>query len=209
MSAPGTIRVIIADDHPVFRDGLAILLGYQTGIEVVGVAEDGPAALEMCGELRPDVLLVDLRMDGMGGVDVVTELAIRVPSIRCIILSGFDADEDVYQAVRAGASGYLVKQALPEELAAAIRAVHRGEICIPPDLASKLASRMSRPNLTARQEEVLQLIAQGMSNQEIADRLQIVEGTVKAHVKVVLSKLGARDRTQALSVALQRGLVPR
>lgn len=205
----GTIRVLVADDHPVFRDGLAILLSQQPGIEVVGVAIDGRSALTMCDELKPDVLVVDLRMEGLGGVGVVTEIAARLPTIRCLVLSGFDADEDVYQAVRAGAAGYLVKQALPDELASAIKAVHRGEICIPPSLASKLASRLSRPELTARQDEVLHLIAEGMSNQEIADRLQIVEGTVKAHVKVILSKLGARDRTQAISVALQRGLVRR
>lgn len=203
------VRVIVADDHPVFRDGLAILLGQQPGIEVVGVAADGHAAVSMCETLRPDVLLVDLRMEGLSGVAVVSELANRLPTTRCLVLSGFDADEDVYQAVRAGAAGYMVKQALPAELAQAIKAVGRGEMCMPPALASKLASRLSRPELTARQDEVLHLIADGMSNQEIADRLQIVEGTVKAHVKVILAKLGARDRTQAISVALQRGLVRR
>ena len=205
----GAIRVIVADDHPMFRDGLAILLGQQPGLEVVGVAGDGRVALTMCEELQPDVMVVDLQMAGLGGVAVVTEVANRFPATKCLVLSGFDADEDVYQAVRAGAAGYLGKQALPGELAEAIRAVNKGEIWIPPALASKLASRLSRPELTARQEEVLHLIAEGMSNQEIADRLRIVEGTVKAHVKVILSKLGARDRTQAISVALQRGLVRR
>jgi two-component system NarL family response regulator len=202
-------RVVVADDHPVYREGLALLLNQQPGITVVGVAADGAAALQLCEDLMPDVLLVDLRMEGVGGLAVVKQVADRFPTTRCLVLSGFDADEDVYQAVRAGAAGYLVKQALPGELAAAIQAVNRGEICIPPALAAKLASRLSRPTLTERQEEVLNLIAEGMSNQEIADRLQIVEGTVKAHVKIILSKLGARDRTQAVSVALQRGLVRR
>jgi two-component system NarL family response regulator len=205
----GTIRVMLVDDHPMFRDGLAILLNQQPGIEVVGVAGDGDAALSMCEALTPDVLVVDLRMEGLSGVEVVSEVALRFPATRCIVLSGFGADEDVYQAVHAGALGYVLKQALPAELAAAIRAVHEGQICLPPALASKLASRLSRPELTARQDQVLNLIADGLTNQEIADRLQIVEGTVKAHIKVILAKLGARDRTQAMALALERGLVRR
>lgn len=203
------VRVVVADDHPVYREGLALLLNREAGIEVVGVAADGRDAVALCEELSPDVLLVDLRMEGLGGLDVVKQVADRRPATRSVVLSGFDTDEDVYQAVRAGAAGYLVKQALTSELAAAIHAVHRGEMCIPPAIAVKLASRLARPVLSERQAEVLNLIAQGMTNQEIADRLAIVEGTVKAHVKVLLAKLGARDRTQAVSVALERGLVRR
>lgn len=201
------IRVVIADDHPVFRDGLAILLGRHESIDVVGTADDGEAALAVCREQRPDVVLVDLRMGKLDGLAVVNQLTRTMPDTKAIILSGFDADEDVFQAIRAGAAGYLLKHTSPEEVAAAIVRVHEGDKCIPPALAAKLATHLSRPQLTARQEEVLQLISEGLSNQEIADRLQIVEGTVKAHVKSILAKLGARDRTQAISLAMHRGLV--
>lgn len=201
------VRVAIADDHPVFRDGLALLLEQQEGIQVVGTAGDGNEALALCLEVRPDVILIDLRMAGMDGLALIGEVTKQLPTTRSIVLSGFDADEDVYQAVRAGAAGYLLKDAAPAELASAIHAVHRGERFIPPALATKLMNQAARPHLTPRQEAVLRLIAEGLSNQEIASRLDIVEGTVKVHVKSILAKLGARDRTQAVSVALQRGLV--
>lgn len=207
MTEATDIRVLIADDHPVFRDGLVILLGRQPGISVVGSAESGTAALELCRAEPPDVLLVDLRMRQMDGVAVVEALTREQPAIRTIILSAFDPDDDVYRAMRAGAAGYLVKSIAPEELADAIRTVHRGEKFLPPSLAAKLADHVSRPHLTERQDQVLQLIAEGLSNQEIAQRLGIMEGTVKAHVKSILSKLGARDRTQAISIALHRGIV--
>jgi DNA-binding NarL/FixJ family response regulator len=201
------IRVVIADDHPVFRDGLAVLLGRHDGIEVVGTADDGESALEICRAQRPDVVLVDLRMARLDGLAVVNELTRTMPETRAIVLSGFDADEDVFQAIRAGAAGYLLKHTSPEEVANAIHRVYEGERCIPPALAAKLAVHLSRPQLTGRQEQVLQLISEGLSNQEIAQRLNIVEGTVKAHVKSILAKLGARDRTQAIALAMHRGLV--
>lgn len=207
MAQHGRIRVVIADDHPVFRDGLAILLGRHDGIEVVGTADDGEAAIAVCREQRPDVVLVDLRMARLDGLAVVNELTRSMPHTRAIVLSGFDADEDVFQAIRAGAAGYLLKHTSPEEVASSIQRVYNGEKCIPPALAAKLATHLARPQLTGRQEEVLQLISEGLSNQEIAARLNIVEGTVKAHVKSILAKLGARDRTQAISLAMHRGLV--
>jgi two-component system NarL family response regulator len=207
MAETAPIRVLITDDHPVFREGLVILLGQQPGIEVIGAAENGVTALELCRQQRPDVVLVDLRMRQLDGVAVVAALARECPQTKAIILSAFDADEDVYRAIQAGASGYMLKSSSPTELAEGIRAVHRGEKSLPPSLAAKLAAHVTRPHLTGRQDEVLRLISQGLSNQEIADKLQIVEGTVKAHVKSILAKLGARDRTQAISIALDRGLV--
>jgi two-component system NarL family response regulator len=206
-SPAAPVRVLIADDHPVFRDGLVILLGQQEGIEVIGAAGSGAEVLERCRDALVDVVLVDLRMKPMDGIEVVAALAEAEPEVRVLVLSAFDADDDVYRAMRAGAAGYLLKNSSPAELADAIRRAHQGDTCIPAPLAARLASHVSRPHLTARQEEVLKLIAQGLSNQEIADNLRIVEGTVKAHVKSILAKLGARDRTQAISIALTRGLV--
>jgi len=201
------IRVLIADDHPLFRDGLAALLQRQPSIAVVGSAADGREAIELFQTLQPDVVLVDLRMPPDDGVAVVEALRAVSPAARVIVLSAFDADDDVLRAIQAGAAGYLLKMSSPTELADAIAQVHRGQTALPPGVATKLASHVGRPRLTGRQDEVLQLIARGMTNQEIGQQLNIVEGTVKAHVKSILEKLGARDRTQALCIALERGLV--
>jgi two-component system NarL family response regulator len=201
------IRVLIADDHLLFRDGLAVLLQRQPDIAVVAVAADGAEALESCQALLPDIVLVDLRMPGTDGIGLISALRASCPQVRAIVLSGFDADDDVVQAIRAGARGYLLKTTYPAELAEAIATVHRGDTWLPPAVAAKLASNVGRPRLTNRQGEVLSLIAEGLTNEQIGHRLTIVEGTVKAHVKSILEKLGARDRTQALCIALQRGLV--
>ncbi len=204
-----SIRLVIADDHPVYRDGLAFLLARYADFRVVGTAGTGEAALELCRANQPHVALVDLRMGGMSGFEVLAGLARELPDTRAIVLSGFDTDEEIHRAVQAGAAGYLVKNASPDELAAAIRQVSRGETCIPAPLVAKLASSLHRPQLTPRQREVMLLIAAGLSNQEIGNRLGIVEGTVKIHVKAILAKLGARDRTQAVSIAHERGIVRR
>lgn len=201
------IRVLIADDHLLFRDGLAVLLQRQPGISVVAVAAEGSEALETCRTVLPDVALVDLRMPGTDGIALITALRESCPQVRAIVLSAFDADDDVVQAIRAGARGYLLKTTYPAELAEAIAAVHGGDTWLPPAVAAKLASDVGRRRLTNRQEEVLQLIGSGLTNEEIGKRLAIVEGTVKAHVKSILEKLGARDRTQALCIALKRGLI--
>ncbi len=207
MTEPAPIRVLIADDHPLFRDGLAALLQKDSSIVVVGAAGNGSEAVELFQSLQPDVVLVDLRMPPQDGIAVVEDLRAVSPRARVIVLSAFDADDDVLRAIQAGAAGYLLKISSPSELAQAILTVHRGQTALPPGVATKLASHVSRPRLTGRQEEVLQLIARGMTNQEIGQQLNIVEGTVKAHVKSILEKLGARDRTQALCIALERGLV--
>jgi two-component system NarL family response regulator len=207
MTDSSPIRVLIADDHPLFREGLSALLQRQPWIVVVGSASDGHEAVDLFQSLQPDVTLVDLRMPPDDGIAVVEALRASSPAARVIVLSAFDADDDVLRAIQAGAAGYLLKMALPTELADAIATVHQGQTALPPRVAAKLANHVGRPRLTGRQDEVLQLIARGMTNQEIGDQLHIVEGTVKAHVKSILEKLGARDRTQALCIALERGLV--
>jgi two-component system NarL family response regulator len=208
-TAPATnTRIIIADDHALFRDGLATLLGRVPGIEVVGVVSGGAQALEQCGELMPDVLLVDLQMPGMDGLDVLDTMAREFPSIRTVVLSAFDADEDVYRAVRAGAAAYCLKSSSPEDLAETILAIAGGsESRIPTQLLAKLSTYIRRPRLTNRELEILHLVAGGLSNLEIATALHIAEGTVKTHIKSILAKLEARDRSQAMVIGMKRGLV--
>ncbi len=207
-AATALIRVVLADDHALFRDGLATLLRQVGGIEVVGVAAEGNQALALCQELRPDVLLVDLQMPGMDGLDVLDAVSRDFPSVRTIVLSAFDADEDVYRAVRAGAAAYCLKSSSPAELAETILAVARGsENRIPAPLLTKLSSYLRRPRLTARELEILHLVAGGLSNLEIAAALHIAEGTVKTHIKSILAKLEARDRSQAMVIGMRRGLV--
>jgi two-component system, NarL family, response regulator len=201
-------RVVLADDHALFRDGLATLLGRVGGIEIVGVAGEGRQALELCKELMPDVLLVDLQMPGMDGLDVLDTMSRELPAVRTIVLSAFDADEDVYRAVRAGAAAYCLKSSSPGELAETIQAVAKGsENRIPAPLLAKLSTYIRRPRLTARELEILHLVAGGLSNMEIATALHIAEGTVKTHIKSILAKLEARDRSQAMVIGMKRGLV--
>lgn len=203
-----TTRVVLADDHALFRDGLATLLGRVGGIEIVGVASEGKQALELCKELMPDVLLVDLQMPGMDGLDVLDTMSRELPGVRTIVLSAFDADEDVYRAVRAGAAAYCLKSSSPAELAETILAVAKGtENRIPAPLLAKLSTYIRRPRLTARELEILHLVAGGLSNMEIATTLHIAEGTVKTHIKSILAKLEARDRSQAMVIGMKRGLV--
>ncbi|MFN8651088.1 MAG: response regulator transcription factor [Gemmatimonadales bacterium] len=201
-------RVVLADDHALFRDGLATLLGRVGGLEIVGVASEGRQALELCKELNPDVLLVDLQMPGMDGLDVLDTMSRELPGVRTIVLSAFDADEDVYRAVRAGAAAYCLKSSSPAELAETILAVAKGtENRIPAPLLAKLSTYIRRPRLTARELEILHLVAGGLSNMEIATTLHIAEGTVKTHIKSILAKLEARDRSQAMVIGMKRGLV--
>jgi two-component system, NarL family, response regulator len=206
MSSP-VVRVLIVDDHELVREGLAELLGRDPHVEVVGKAETGEQALQLYREMRPDVALVDLRMSPTDGVTVITKLREEHSDARIIMLSSYDTDEDIYRGLKAGAQSYLLKDVGLSELVQTIRAVHNGEKRIPPAIAAKLAEHMSNPQLTPRQVDTLRLIVAGLSNQEIASRLNITEGTVKAHVKAILAKFGARDRAQAASVALKRGIV--
>jgi two-component system, NarL family, response regulator LiaR len=210
------IRLLIVDDHEVVREGLRAFLGVQEDVEVVGEAADGAAALEQAELLRPDVILMDLVMPRLDGVSAMRELRTRRPECRVIVLTSFLEDERLLPAIEAGASGYLLKDAAPSELARAIRAAHAGEAVIDPTVAARLVRALSdrtapQPDrttaLTKRELEVLALIGQGRSNKRIAFELGISEKTVKAHVGHVLAKLGVSDRTQAALLAVRQGLV--
>jgi two-component system, NarL family, response regulator len=202
-----TIRVLIADDHPVVREGLAAMVNRRSDMEVVGEASNGAEAVAVALAQRPDVVLMDLQMPQMGGVEAIARLRAEAPTVRCIVLTTFDGDEDIYRGIQAGASAYLLKDAPRDELLDAIRAVAAGQRRIPPEVAAKLADRMMSPALTERELEVLRLIVAGQSNREIGVTLGITEGTVKVHVNSLLTKLGVADRTQAVTTALQRGIV--
>ncbi|MET8654711.1 response regulator transcription factor [Nocardia aurea] len=214
-----TIRVLIADDQRLVREGLAVLLDAQPGIEVVGQAVDGAAAVDAAGELRPDIVLMDVRMPVLDGVAAAERLTVSGNPAKIIMLTTFDLDEYVYAALRAGASGFLLKDASASALAEAIRVVTRGEAMLAPSVTRRLLAEIARrppgrrpelappARLTARETTVLTLIARGLSNAEIAAELVISEQTVKTHVGRVLDKLRLRDRTQAAIYAYETGLV--
>ncbi len=203
------IRILLADDHPVVRDGLAAMLGTQPDFEVVGEAGTGAAAVTEAERLRPDVVLMDLEMPVLDGIEAIRRLRAADSTIQVVVLTAFDTDERIFGALQAGAQGYLLKGAPRAEIFAAIRTVSSGKALIPPVVASKLLRQMrEEPDaLTDREREVLALLASGLSNREISDRLAITERTVKFHVSAVLSKLGAKNRTQAARLARERGFV--
>jgi len=207
MNKTNAIRLLIADDHPVVREGLAAMIERRADMTVVAEASSGQEALELYRLHQPDVVLMDLRMPQMDGVSAITAIRAEFPGARIIVLTTFDGDEDIYRGLRAGAKGYLLKDAGREALLEAIRGVHAGQTRIPADVASKLAERMSGPELTPREREVLELMVSGKSNQEIGSHLFIAEGTVKAHVNNILAKLDVNDRTQAVTTAIKRGIV--
>ena len=207
MSQLNTIRVLVVDDHPVVRQGLVGMLEEAPDILVVGQAGNGQEALAVFRQKQPDVTLMDLRMPQMDGVAAITAICTEFPAARIIVLTTYEGDEDIYQGLRAGAKGYLLKDAEPEELLAAIRAVHKGQKHIPPQVGAKLLERMTSPELSDRELEVLQLITTGKSTQVISKTLHITERTVSFHINHILSKLGVEDRTQAVIVALRRGIV--
>jgi two-component system NarL family response regulator len=201
------IRILLVDDHTILREGLAAVLNAVEGFEVVGQCGDGRAALDAFRDLAPDVAIVDLRMKPMDGVEVTRAMREVNANARVILLTTYDTDEEIFRGLRAGASSYLLKDVDSSRLADTIRAVHMGRKEIPPEIAAKLADHVASETLTPRQEEVLRGVAEGKSNLEIAKSLFVSEGTVKAHVKAILQKLGARDRTQAITIAIRRGLV--
>jgi two-component system NarL family response regulator len=201
------IRVLIADDHSLVTEGLANIINYDPEMTVVAQAEDGQQAINLYREHQPDITLMDLRMPGMGGVEAITVICAEFKSARIIVLTTYDGDEDIYRGLRAGAQGYLLKDAKPNELLNAIRMVHSGQQYVSPTVARKLVERMKNPVLSERELEVLRLMAQGLSNQDIGTALNIGESTVKSHVTRILSKLGVSDRTQAVIVSVRRGLV--
>jgi two-component system NarL family response regulator len=203
----GKISVVIADDHPIVRMGLRALVEAQPDMVLLAEASGGAAAVEAFTTHRPDVMLVDLRMPGMSGRDVITAVRNVIPDARMIVLTSFDGDEDVFRAVQAGARGYLLKASPPDDVVKAIRAVHAGGRLIAPDVAARLADRVNSPSLTSREVAVLELVAKGLSNKEIAATLSLAEDTVKNHLKHVFAKLEVSDRTEAVLLAVQRGII--
>jgi two-component system NarL family response regulator len=207
ISQSTTIRVLIVDDHSIMRQGLATIINRDPEMTVIAQAEDGQQAIALFSEHQPDITLMDLRMPQMGGVEAITAICTQFKPARIIVLTTYDGDEDIYRGLQAGAKGYLLKDAKANELLNAIRMVNRGQQYIPPEVGAKLVQRMSNPELSERELEVLRLMAQGMSNSDIATALTIGESTVKSHVNRILSKLGVSDRTQAVIIAVKRGIV--
>jgi DNA-binding NarL/FixJ family response regulator len=201
------IRVLIADDHGVVREGLVSLISRKADMVVVGEATNGREAVELWKQHRPDITLLDLRMPELDGVGAIGEIRAKDEVARIIVLTTFDGDEDIYRAIRAGAKGYLLKDAAREALMDCIRRVHQGETCIPAALAAKLADRVGGETLSDREIDVLKLMANGKSNKEIGSALFISEGTVKSHVKSIFSKLNVISRTEAVANASRRGLI--
>jgi len=201
------IRILIVDDHPVVLAGLTSMLDTQAGIEVAGSASSGEEALEMLRGRPADLLLLDLRMPGMSGIDTLHALKRAKISVRVIILTSFETDEDIYRAVQAGAQGYLLKDAPQSDMIDAIKAVHAGKRYIPRQIAARLAERMMRTDLTAREVEVLQMLARGLTNKEIGGALDISANTVRNHVNSIIVKLEVSDRTEAATAAIHRGII--
>jgi DNA-binding NarL/FixJ family response regulator len=201
------IRILIADDHPVVRQGLAAIIDSERGMTVVAQASNGREAVDLFRRERPHVALIDLKMPELNGVETITAIREEFPGAALVVLTTYDRDEDIYRSLRAGAKAYLLKDAPSEDLLEAIRAVYLGQRHLPPGIAEKLAEHVMYADLTEREFAVLRLVAAGKSNREIGADLFITEGTVKAHVNNLLSKLGVSDRTQAVTTALKRGLI--
>jgi DNA-binding NarL/FixJ family response regulator len=205
MSDP--IRILVAEDHLVARVGVSTIVNMQPDMTVVAEAANGVQAVELFRQTRPDIALLDLRMPGMTGVEAATAIRKEFPKARMIALTTYGGDEDIRRALAAGVQAYLTKDVLHDELLKAIRAVHSGQTYLPAGVAAALAAQMPRPDLSAREVQVLELIVRGLANKQIAYTLNIAEHTVKNHVKNILSKLGVHDRTQAATAAIQRGIV--
>jgi DNA-binding NarL/FixJ family response regulator len=210
------MKVVICDDQAIIRDGLELLLKLEKDIDVAGLAQDGAEAVDLAAKLSPDLILIDLKMPGMNGVEATRRICAQYPGIKVLVLTTFDDDEWVFDAIRAGACGYLLKDTPREKVIEAIRGTMLGKSYIDPSVAGKLlgqvASQQEGPptliteNLTSREVEVLRLIAHGFSNADIADRLHLSEGTVRNHVSAIFSKLKVSDRTQAAIIAIRHGL---
>jgi DNA-binding NarL/FixJ family response regulator len=203
---PAKIRILLVDDHMVIRMGLMTATGDTPDMEVVADVESGEEAIEAYRKHRPDVVVLDLRMHGMSGIDTIRALRQEFGTARILIFSNFAKGEEVYQAMKAGAAGFVVKEMALERLLDAIRQVHSGKQYMPQEVAARVGERLLA-QLSPRELDVLKLLAEGLSNKEIAARLGVVEGTVKIHVVNILSKLGVQDRTQALVAAVKRGII--
>ena len=207
MKAKDQIKLLVADDHPTFRMGLVALVESQPDITVVAEAGDGLSAIELFRQKKPDVVLMDLRMPGLGGVETILRLLQEFPAAKIIVVTTYDLDEDIYRAIQAGAKSYLLKDMPRDQLIATIREVYLGRHKLPPGVLSRLDERARREDLSEREMQVLQLIVKGRSNKEISSALFISEDTVKFHLKALFTKLAVQDRTEAAINAIRHGIV--
>ena len=207
MNEQTQIRVLSIDDHPLVREGLAALVNDQPDMRIVGQGSTGHEAIKLFRDLQPDVALMDVRLPDISGIDAMITIRSEFPEARVLIVTSSEGDVEMQRALQGGARGYMLKSMPPKELLDAIRKVHAGKKAIPPEIATHLANHMSDEALTSREIEILQQVAEGNRNRDIAERLFISEGTVKVHIKHIMEKLGANDRTQAITIAVRRGII--
>ncbi len=206
MSEAHRIRILSIDDHPLLREGIGAIIGAQPDMELVGQAADAHDGIRQYRQRKPDITLMDVRLPDMSGIDALIALRAEFINARIIMLSTVHGDVEIQRAIEAGARGFLLKSMPPKEMVAAIRLVHAGKKCVPPEVAAHLAEYLAEDSLTAREIQILQLVAAGNRNRDVADALSISEDTVKVHVKHIMEKLGANDRTEAVVIAVRRGI---
>jgi DNA-binding NarL/FixJ family response regulator len=207
MTDANCIRVLSIDDHPLFREGVGTIINCQTDMSLAGTASNGREGIEAFRTLRPDVTLMDLRLPDLGGLDVMIAIRLAFPAARVIVLTTFEGDMEIQRAFKAGARGYLLKSMPPQQMLDMIRQVHAGKKCVPAEIAAGLVEHVGEEALSQREMEVLQQLAEGKRNRDIAARLFIAEETVKNHVKHIMTKLHASDRTQSVAIAARRGII--